>query len=125
MTFVDANYLLRLFSWDVPELARHAERNLDACDYASVTVLAAVIEECCFVLTNPRTYGFTHAEASKGLLQVLQKQCFSVNKDTVQALEMFGRYKKLDFVDCLLAVKAKHSTKSVLTFDAELQKVLR
>ena len=38
---------------------------------------------------------------------------------------MFALHPKLDFVDCLLAVKAGGKRKNLLTFDTELQRAPR
>lgn len=125
MKFVDANYLLRLFLWDIPEQARQAEAELDRCHRGEVVVIEAVIEECCFVLTSPRTFGMSHKEVREGLVMVLSKSCFDVSSDIFVALEMFATHPKLDFVDCLLAVKTGGKRGNLLTFDTELQRALR
>lgn len=125
MKCIDTNYLVRLTLLDVPEQVRIAEQALHTQPLKSVIVTESVVEEYCFVLGSPRTYGFTHTEIHEGLTLLLSKKCFAVSLDILRALDLFRDNPKLDFVDCLLAVRSGMKKQNILTFDKDLLAVLK
>ena len=82
------------------------------------------MEEYCFVLEKNKAYLFDRDFVAGSLATLLKRPQFIVSETTWEALEMFRTHRKLDFVDCLLAVKAGGKKAQVLTFDKELQAVL-
>lgn len=124
MKYIDTNVLLRIMTGDVPELASRGLTMLASAEPASIKVLSVVVEECCFILEF-RGYELSHKTIYESLSAVLSKNVFVVSPYILMALEIYRDNSKLDFADCLLAVKGKFDKKNVLTFDSELQKALK
>ena len=124
MKYIDANILIRIITQDDPILAKRAEALLSSEKPASVAVLSAVVEEVIFVLAKYDKYLLSRDVIAEALTLVFTRRELVVSADIRDAVVMFANHKKLDFVDCLLAVKGKGKAKNVLTFDAELQRVL-
>lgn len=125
MKYVDANILIRIITQDDPALAGRAEALLSSEKSASVAVLAAVVEEVIFVLAKYDKYLLSRDVIAEALALVFERRELVVSDDVKKAVVLFSSHKKLDFVDCLLVVKGKGKAINVLTFDTELQKVLK
>lgn len=123
--YIDTNILLRVITGDVPELTKRAYGVIHAQEAGSIIVLEAAVVEICFVLEFHEPYKMTHRQIADRLLAVIGTEQFKYDDTLVETLRIFAKHPKLDFVDCLLAVKAKGRKKNVLTFDTELQKVLK
>ena len=125
MTVIDTNILIRLATRDVAGLAEQADVMVSVLPPRSIVVMAAVVEEYCFVLEKNKAYLFDRDFVAGSLTTLLKRPQFIVSEAIREALEMFRTHRKLDFVDCLLAVKTGGKKGQVLTFDKELQAVLR
>lgn len=123
--YVDTNILIRLATNDIPQLAAEADRLLSACRHRSVIVDNTVVEEATFVLQKYDKYLLPRETIMEVMKVVLARDELVVDAAVFRALEMFALHPKLDFVDCLLAVKAGGKRKNLLTFDTELQRALR
>ncbi len=122
--FVDTNILLRIITEDIPELAEKAYAMLESCPVGGAYVSESVVDEICFVLQFNDLYKLSHQEIAENLLIVLNDSHIACHQDVVRAVALYGQNPKLDFVDCLLAVKADMKRENVLTFDKDLQNIL-
>lgn len=125
MIYVDTNILIRLATNDVPAMVTKADQWLTGCGTRSVKVEEVVVEEATFVLAKYSKYLLTRDVIVEVLRTVLQRDEFIVDDAVFRALDIFCERPKLDFVDCLLAVKAGGKRNNILTFDTELATVLK
>lgn len=123
--YIDTNVLLRIITGDVPDLTKRAYAMIAEQQTGSIIILKAVVVEVCFVLEVHEPYKMTHRQIADRLLTVIRAEQFEEDAILRETLNVFAENSKLDFVDCLLAVKAKYYKKNVLTFDTELQKALK
>ncbi len=123
--YVDTNILIRLATNDIPQLTAEADRLLSACRPLSVIVDNTVVEEATFVLQKYDKYLLPRETIMEVMKVVLARDELVVDAAVFGALAMFAAHPKLDFVDCLLAVKAGGKRKNLLTFDTELQRALQ
>ena len=116
---LDANAVLRFLLRDNEEQFMHIRKMIRTKEcYVTLEVMA----EVCYVL--------------EGLYQVSRKDIINsfckLNNDItilyadvlLQALEIFDKSPKLDFVDCLLYGYKKEKGMNIITFDKKLQKRL-
>jgi predicted nucleic-acid-binding protein len=121
---VDTNVLVRLITKDLVELAGQAQEMIEQAQTGEIAVGEAVIEELCFVLEFHESYKMPRAVVYRAITTLLADQAFSITRDIHRALDLYGKHSELDYVDCLIAVRADMKRKNVLTFDKDLQKVL-
>jgi predicted nucleic-acid-binding protein len=97
---------------------------LDELEVGEGIILEAALEESCSVLEFNRAYRFSRDVIYDGLSAIVDRREIEVSQDARQALDFYGAHPKLDFMDCLLAVKAGMKRDNVLTFDKDLIKAL-
>lgn len=122
---VDTNAILRYLLKDVPHLYERAEELFGKVrtGEARVEIAEGVLAEVVYVLL--KFYRVPKKEAVETLSTfLLYKGIAGRSKEEyVQALRLFGRT-NLDFVDCLLAARAKARKLDLFTFDKELLKAM-
>jgi len=104
MKYIDTNVIVRLITNDVPELTQRAVDMLDALGQEDVVVLDAVIAEACFVLEFNPTYKLARSVIYDGLYAILDNTGALRGDRTDEALNLYVKQPKLDYVDCLLYV---------------------
>lgn len=125
MRYVDTNVLIRLITRDDPALARRAETYISNAPTGDIVVLDAVIDETCTVLEFNQAYRLPRQLIYQALSRLLNRSVFEVSATARQALTVYAKHSKLDFVDCLLYVAAKGHNQSVISFDKDLLKILK
>jgi predicted nucleic-acid-binding protein len=121
----DANIMVRLITFDVPELARKARSLLQPMADESVELPLYVLAEVVYILTGHSSYKYSRDRVRNELLTIIDFPQFSVSRDTAhEALQLFSST-KLDFVDCLLLAKHRLYHQTVLTFDKSLLRHLK
>ncbi len=121
MTYIDTNYLVRIITNDVPELAKKAAYDISCEDKGALTIHHSVLSELCLILQYHR-YKMTHMDIADAIMSVLQLPQFSYPKDVAEVLQMYQNNNTLDYVDCVLLFHSKSN--KVLTFDKKLQKAI-
>jgi len=122
--YLDTNILLRIITQDIPEQAEQAFAQIAASKRGECVVLASVLVEVTFVLQY-HDYQMKKSDIAAALLDLLADDRIAAEDSAlVPAIELYGTTPKLDFVDCLLAVKARHRKSGVLTFDKDLARQL-
>ena len=122
--FVDTNILVRIMTNDVPHLAQEAFSVINQAGNNELVVTDEVVDELLFVLERAKQYNFERSVVVNLFQEVLQIAQFKFSLHVRSAFLLYAKYPKLDFVDCLLAVKGDMKRDKVLTFDKELLKVL-
>lgn len=122
---VDTNVLVRFVTRDVPDLAERASGWIVEAGRGELVVEEAVLEELTFVLAFHDSFRLPRRVIYRALKQLADLPSLRMSAAANQAIEVYGLHPKLDFVDCLIAVKGGMKHKNVLTFDKDLQKILR
>lgn len=119
---IDTNFLVRLVTYDVPELAREAEAIIDPIGDDMIELLLYVLAEVVYVLAYNPHYKYSRNRINKSLFKLIDIPQFRLNRGVAkQALNIFN-LTKLDFVDCLLLAERNQNGQKLLTFDKELLK---
>lgn len=122
---VDTNTILRYLLKDVPHLYERAEELFSKVRTGEqrVEITEGVLAEVVYVLL--KFYRVPKKEAVETLSAfLLYKGIAGRSKaEYVHALRLFGQT-SLDFVDCLLAARAKARKLDLFTFDKELLKAM-
>jgi predicted nucleic acid-binding protein len=122
---VDTNTILRYLLKDVPHLYERAEELFGKVRTGEqrVEINEGVLAEVVYVLL--KFYRVPKKEAVETLSAFLLYKGVAVRSkaEYVQALRLFGNT-NLDFVDCLLAARAKARKLDLFTFDKELLKAM-
>lgn len=124
MKLVDTNVLVRFITRDVPDMAAQADIWIENAAPAELYVDDAVFEELTFVLSVHDGYQLPRDVVVRALLRLVSLPGIRTSPDALKAIECYGTYAKLDFVDCLLAVKGGMKHSNVLTFDKDLRRIL-
>lgn len=122
MKYVDANFIIRLITNDVPKLAEQAYQMIEESGSEEIVLLDAVITEVSFVLANHASYKLKRHTIHAGLSLVINTSNILVSDHTGQALEFYATYPGLDYVDCLLLARAGRQKGKILSFDKALLK---
>jgi len=87
-------------------------------------ILESVLAECIYVLI--KIYKAPRDVAADSLIDILHYNGIANTdqKELIMALRLFSE-RNIDFVDCILCVKAAVPDASLFTFDKELQKTSR
>ncbi|RMG58782.1 MAG: PIN domain-containing protein [Deltaproteobacteria bacterium] len=120
-TLPDTNTILRYLLADEPELFRKAAEMFEKVRTGErkALILESVLVECVYVLT--KYYGVPKREVAEKLKSFLLYKGI-VNRDKgelTEALDIFSD-ENIDFVDCLLCVKARKSDHSLFSFGKKL-----
>jgi predicted nucleic-acid-binding protein len=122
---VDTNTILRYLLKDVPDLYEKAEGlfNKVRTGEQGIEITEGVLAEAVYVLL--KFYRVPKQETVETLSTfLLYKGIAGRNRsEYLQALRLFGQT-NLDFVDCLLAARAKARKLDLFTFDKELLKTI-
>lgn len=122
---IDANILVRLATFDIPELAHQARSLLQPMADESVELPLYILAEVVYVLAYNTNYQYPRSKISDKLLIISSFPQFTASRETIrQTLEFFATT-KLDFVDCLLLAKHQLHNQTVLTFDKALLRKLK
>ncbi len=122
LAIIDTNLVIRLVTYDVPELAHQAEAMIDPMDDKMIELPLYVLAEVVYVLAYNRHYQYSRDRINKSLHHIINIPQFRLNHSIArQALNVFA-HTKLDFVDCLLLAERNHAGQNLLTFDKELLK---
>jgi predicted nucleic-acid-binding protein len=122
--YVDTNILVRLMTNDIPDLAREAIDTVNKSRPGELIILDAALVELFFVLEANKRYGFAREKIAiifNGIIAIPQ---FSISNKAKAAFSIYIGNKKLDFMDCLIAISGNGKKENVLTFDKDLQKIL-
>ena len=114
---LDANVILRYLLDDVAEQADAAEKAIREGAICLPEVLAEVV----YVLDG--VYKCSRSEIAATLQNFLEEIEMEHKAAAVYALRLYGKT-KLDFVDCLLAARAKVLGENIITFDKDLIKAI-
>jgi predicted nucleic-acid-binding protein len=119
MRIVDANVILRYLLNDLPGQSATAAKIIEENAFFPYEVIAEVV----YVLE--KTYCVNRAEIYTTLTRLVNLPSVEVNDLSVIliALELFT-FKKIDFVDALLAGYSTQSGVEIATFDKKLLKVI-
>lgn len=126
MIFLDANYLLRAIvapatPQDQPKAAEAITllRTMRDGDI-EVTTSEAILAEVAFILTAPRHYGLSAAEATLRLRAILSESNFRLPQKSryLRALDIWTANAHLGFVDALTVAYTERSSLELATFDA-------
>lgn len=121
---IDTNLLVRLITYDVPELAHKAEALIDPLGDEMIELPLYVLAEVVYVLAYNPQYCYSRSQINQSLFKVLEIPQFRLNRNVAQqALNIFN-LTKLDFVDCLLMAETYHGGRQLMTFDKVLLKEL-
>lgn len=121
MKYVDTNVLIRVITGDDPALAKKAITEIERCSQNELCILDAILVEVCFVLEF-HDYKMTRVDIASALQTLLATPQIQTSIVTIRALEMYAKFPKLDYADCLLAIMGGQH--GVLTFDSDLLKSL-
>ncbi len=120
MKYLDTNVILRMITQDIPEQAAQAFEQIALGKRGEFVVLAAVVVEVTFVLQY-HDYKMKRDDIAAALLDLIADDHISAEDKTLEpALNLYGISQKLDFADCLLAVKAHGKREGVFSFDKDL-----
>lgn len=122
--FVDTTILVRIITNDVPQMAQEAFLAIHQAGNNKLVVTDEVVDELLFVLERAKQYNFERSLVVNLFQEVLQIAQFKFSLHVRSAFLLYSKYPKLDFVDCLLAVKGDMKRQNVLTFDKDLLKIL-
>ena len=119
MIILDANYILRFLLNDNEEMY---EVSKQVIKNNKCLILNEVLVEVVFVLL--KVYKVPKKEISQTLISFLNlNTIYSDDKNIlIEALEIFGNKRSLDFIDCILC--AKSNQYKVKTFDKKLNKCI-
>jgi len=119
MIILDANYILRFLLNDNEEMY---EVSKQVIKNNKCLILNEVLVEVVFVLL--KVYKVPKKEISQTLISLLNlNTIYSDDKNIlIEALEIFGNKRSLDFIDCILC--AKSNQYKVKTFDKKLNKCI-
>lgn len=117
-TMLDANAVLRYLLEDIPNQAEAVAEAV--ADGAEVTV--EVLAECVYVLSG--VYGVPRSGIAESLGILLDEVTCKRFRVAAAALGLYSG-SSCDFIDCVLAAEHAECGREVLTFDGELQSLLR
>jgi predicted nucleic-acid-binding protein len=109
---------------DIPSLAKEAISEAEKSRPGELVILDAVLVELFFILEENKRYGYTRDKIAiifDGILTIPQ---FKISNKAMAAFDLFMKKKKLDFMDCLLAISSEGIKENILTFDKDLQNTL-
>lgn len=128
---LDANIFLRyLVDPTTPELDRQhqlvSKLFLSLADQSTVaTVTKTTLSEVFFVLTSPKIYAFSPADAVALMRPLIALRGLKLpGREVVElALDLYVSYPALGFDDCLLAAHSLTSDVPVCTFDRHFDRI--
>jgi predicted nucleic-acid-binding protein len=120
---VDTNALLRYLLKDVPDLYAKAEGLFARARTGEqpIEITEGVLAETVYVLLKYYRVPKKQTVETLSALLLYKGIAARSRSEYLEALRLFGRT-GLDFVDCLLAARAKARSMKVFTFDKELSK---
>jgi predicted nucleic-acid-binding protein len=123
---VDANTILRYLLRDVPDLFEKAEmlfRKVRTGEQ-KIEITEGVLAEAVCVLSKYYRVPKQEIVETLGAFLLYKGVAGRSRGEYIQALRFFGQT-NLDFVDCLLAARAKARKVDLFTFDKELLRAIR
>lgn len=121
---IDTNLLVRLITYDVPDLAHKAAAMIEPVGDETIELPLYVLAEIVYVLAYNPSYTYSRFQINQSLLKIIDIPQFHLNRGVArQALNTFN-LTKLDFVDCLLLAETCSSGGKLFTFDKELLREL-
>lgn len=123
--YIDTNILVRLMTNDVPTLAKEAIEQIKKSRSGELIVIDAVLVELLFILEVNQQYKLPREKIVlifEGILSIPQ---LKLSESSITAFNLYASNKKLDFTDCLLATLANNKKERVITFDKDLQNILK
>jgi predicted nucleic-acid-binding protein len=124
VTLVDTNVLIYLITDSLPGHGKDILSIIEQSPAGKLCVRDAVLAEVCTVLEFNQAFTLPRPLIHRALIQLLINQpAFTVTETAVDALELYRKHAKLDFVDCLLIAEAK-GAHEILSFDKYLLKIL-
>lgn len=121
MRYVDTNILIRVITGDNTVMAHKAIAEIERCGQNELCILDAILVEVCFVLEF-HDYKMARGDIATALQTLVATPQIYTSNDTIDAVEMYSKFPKLDYADCLLAIMGGQH--GVLTFDSDLLKSL-
>lgn len=122
---VDANLLIRIATFDIPEQARQTTSLLESLLDQSVELPLYILAEVVYVLASHTAYQYPRSQITSKLVTITSLPQFSLDHATAhQALNLFSTT-TLDFADCLLLAQNHTHHQTVLTFDKPLLRKLK
>lgn len=129
--FADANVFLRYLAQPVTAVdqARFAAcsalfTRVNRAD-ETITTSEAVLAEVLYVLTSPRQYGLTPADAAARMEPILQMKGLRLPGKRLyrRALTIFSTYPGLGFEDALIAAQLQQSRGRLLSYDSDFDRI--
>ena len=122
---VDTNTILRYLLKDVPDHYEKAEALFKKVRTGEqkIEITEGVLAEAVYVLSKYYLVPKQETVETLSTLLLYKGVAGRSRVEYIQALRLFGET-KLDFVDCLLAARAKARKADLFTFDKELLKVI-
>ena len=120
---IDTNALVRLATYDLPEVAKQILEKILAQGDRSIFLSEAVVAELVYVLSSPNLYALSRQEVCDAGKQIINLEQLDGHKELLGlALDTFAGT-DLDFVDCLLIAHYRMGTAAgILTLDKKLLK---
>jgi predicted nucleic acid-binding protein len=125
---LDANVLIRYITQDVEWMADRAEELLARIDSGeeAVALLDANVAEVVYVLGSSKLYRLSREAVVEALMPILQLDGIRVENKArcLLALQLYARYRSVNFADALMAAAALEDTNpEVYTFDRKVRTV--
>jgi len=123
--FVDTNTLLRIMTNNAPDQAQIAIQEVRTSKYGELVILDAVLVELFFILEFNKNYKFARDKIEiifNGILAIPQ---FRISQEAKTAFSLYIDHTELDFTDCLIIISAQGKKEGALSFDKDLNKVLK
>ena len=121
MIYLDTNVLIRIITGDVPTVANKILAQIDASAKGTYFIHDAVFVELCFVLEF-HDYAMPRHAIAEALVTLQASPQVVISNESMHALQLYKKYPKLDYADCLLFVLGGEV--GVLTLDKEFIKTL-
>ncbi len=120
VAIIDTNLLVRLITYEVPELAHQAAAMIDPMRDDSIELPLYVVAKVVYVLAYNSNYSYSHFQINKSFFKIIAIPQLHLNRSMIgQALNIFN-LTKLDSVYCLLLAETYSSGRKLLTFDKQL-----
>lgn len=116
--FVDTNIILRYLLHDVES----QQKEVDELIAGRVSTIPEVLPEVVYVLR--KFYKVDRQKTAEALLTVLEEIDVAHKAVMIYASKLYGET-KLDFVDCLLIAYHRLENVEIITFDEDLNKLLK
>lgn len=129
MKFVDTNIFLRFLTVDNSAKAQACLKLFKSAQERKIQLVTteAIIAEITYVLSSKKgPYQLNHQDISDRLIPILSVRGLKITNKRmyIQALEIYGQHKELDFEDCIaIAFMQKHQIKQILSYDKDFDHI--